>query len=112
MAAPRVTVARAAILLVLFAREQPELARVALRLGEAEMLERRAGEQSSPRRALEKALLDQIRLYDVLERVARLRQGRGDGVDADRAAAIVERDRREIAPVHGVEAGRVDLQRR
>src|SRR6185312_3986624 len=99
-------------LTVVLARKQAELAGVALRLGKAEVFERRTCEQAAARRALQEALLDQVRLDDVLERVARLRQRRGDRVDADRAAAIVERDGREIAPVHRVEAARIDFQRR
>ena len=37
---------------------------------------------------------------------------RGERLDADRAAAVIHRDRGEIAPVHGVEAGGVDFERR
>ena len=44
-------------------------------------------------------------------RVARLGQRRRDGLDPDRAAAVVERDGREIAPVHRVEAGGIDFER-
>ena len=58
-----------------------------------------------------KPALDQIGLDDVLDGVARLRQRGGERLDADRAAAVVHRDGREIAPVHGVEAGGVDFQR-
>src|SRR5580693_365338 len=90
--------------------EHAELRGVAARLGEAEMAERMAGQEASARSALEEALLDQERLDDLLDGVARLRQRRGDGLDADRAAAVIHRDRREIAPVHGVEAAGIDLE--
>src|SRR5579883_3239284 len=91
--------------------EQAELRRIACGLGEPQVPERMAGEQAPARRALDQALLDQERLDDLLDRVARFRQRRRDGLDPDRPAAIVERDGREIAPIHGVEAGAVDLER-
>ena len=69
------------------------------------------GEQPPARRALDEAFLNEERLDDVLDRVARLRQGRGDGFDADRSAAVIERDGREISPVHGVEPGAIDFER-
>ena len=59
-------------LLVLAFAEQPELAGVARRLRHAEMLERQRRQQPTARRALQETLLDQIRLDDVLKRVARL----------------------------------------
>jgi hypothetical protein len=46
---------------------------------------------------------NQERLDDLLDRVARLRQRCRNRLDADRAAAIVYGNRREIAPIHGVE---------
>src|SRR5579871_6688237 len=74
------------------------------------MAERMPGEQAAARRALYQPLLDQERLDDLLDRVARLRQRRRDGLDPDRAAAVVGRDEVEIAPVHRVESGGVDLE--
>ena len=68
-------------------------------------------EQPAARRALHEALLDQVGLDDVLDRVARLRQRRRDRLDADRAAGEILRDHREVAPVERVEAVRVDLER-
>src|ERR1041385_2351376 len=56
--------------------EQAELRGVARGLGEAEMTERVRGEQPAARRALQIAALDQERLDDVLDRIARLRQCR------------------------------------
>ncbi|MGY4509803.1 hypothetical protein ACVIN2_003257 [Bradyrhizobium sp. USDA 3650] len=61
--------------------------------------------------ALQIATLDQIGLDDVLDRVARLGQCGGHRLDADRAAAIVLRDGGEVAAVHRIEAGGVDLER-
>src|SRR6266436_2185355 len=85
--------------------EQSELRRIARGFGEAEMAERMRGQQPAARRALQIAALNQERLDDILDGVARLRQRRRHGLHADRAAAVVERDRREIAPVHGIETG-------
>src|ERR1019366_9171780 len=95
---------------VLFLPEQPELARIARRLLQAEMLEGMRGEQPPARRALDETLLDQERLDDVLDGVARLAQCGGHGVDADRPVAITDRNGSEIAPVHGIEAGGVHFQ--
>ena len=74
------------------------------------MLEGGSSQQPPARRALQEAFLDQERLDDVLDGVARLRQRGGHGIDADRPAAEALGDGREIAPVHGVEAGAVDFQ--
>jgi hypothetical protein len=68
------------------------------------------GQHAAARRALNEAALDQKRLDDVLDRVARLRERRGNRLDADRAAAIVLGDQREIAAVHRVEPGGVDFE--
>ncbi len=76
---------------ILVRPEQPELRRIARRLGQAEMAEGVAGDQPAARRALQEAALDQIGLDDVLDGVARLRQRGGDRLDADRAAAVVRR---------------------
>src|SRR5882672_10138767 len=92
--------------------EQAELRRVAARLGEPEMPERLAGEQAAARRALDEAALNEERLDDLLDGVAPLRQRRRDGLDADRTAAVIHRDRGEVAPVHGVEPGGVNLKRK
>ena len=78
-----------ASVIVSFLAEQPELRRIARRLGQAEMAEGVAGDQPAARRALQEPALDQIRLDDVLDGVARLRQGRGQRLDADRAAAVI-----------------------
>src|SRR5882762_6648625 len=90
--------------LLLALPEQPKLRRVARGFGEAEMAEGVRGQKPAPRGALQIAALDQERLDDVLDGVTRLRQRRRHGLDADRAAAVVQRNRREIAPVHGVQA--------
>src|SRR6202040_2021879 len=89
---------------VLVLSEQSKLRRIARGLGEAEMTERMRGQQPPARGALQIAALDQKRLDDVLDRIARLRQRRRHGLDADRAAAVVHRDGGEITPVHGVES--------
>ena len=56
------------------------------------------------------ALLDQIRLDHVLDRVALLGERRGQGFDADRPAAECSAMQPQIAAVHGVEAAIVDLE--
>src|SRR5262249_9174760 len=86
---------------------QPPLCRIARGLGEAEMAEGMRRQQPPARRALDEAFLDQERLDDVLDGVARLGQRRRDGIDPDRPAAVVLRDCGEIAPVHGIEPGGV-----
>src|SRR5215469_5800527 len=96
--------------LVLALPEQTELRRIARGLGEAEVAEGVRGQQPPARRALDEAALDQEWLDDLLDGVARLRQSSRDGLDPDRAAAVVERHHGEIAAVHGVEAGDVDLE--
>ena len=53
------------------------------------MAERVAGEQAAARGALQEALLDQKRLDDLLDRVARLGQRRRDRLDPDRPAAVL-----------------------
>src|SRR5262245_43889597 len=99
------------LLVLLLLPEQPELRRIARGLGEAEVAEGMRRQQPAARRALDEALLDHERLDDLLDRVARLRQRRSDGLDPDRAAAVVLRDHRDVAPVHGVKAGGIDLER-
>ena len=65
---------------------------------------------ATARRPPDVPLLDEERLDDVLERVARLGEGGGQGVDPDGAAVVVVDDDREVAPVHLVEARLVDLE--
>src|SRR5690349_6008342 len=91
-------------------REQPELRRIAGRLGEAEMLKGVRGDQPAARRPLQKTLLDQKWLDDLLDGIARLGQRGGERLNADRTAAVVLGDGREVAAVHRVEACRIDLE--
>src|SRR5690349_24278083 len=56
------------------------------------------------------AKLNEIGLDHLLDRVARLAQARSERLHTDRAAAVEVGDHREVAPVHRVEAERVDLQ--
>ena len=74
------------------------------------MLPGEPGQQAAARRALQQALLQQVGLDHLLERVALLGQRRRERVDADRPAAVVARDAGEIAPVERVEAELVDLE--
>src|SRR3954447_23303393 len=76
--------------------EQTELRGVAGGLGEAEMAEGVRGQETAARGALQVAALDQERLDDVLDGVARLRKRGGHGLHPDRAAAVIDGDGREI----------------
>src|SRR5438045_3610361 len=67
----RSTASKLTILAVVTSVEQAELRRIARRLGEAEVAEGMRGEQAPARRPLQEAALDQVRLDDVLYRVAR-----------------------------------------
>ncbi len=68
------------------------------------------GQHAAARRALHEALLHQIRLDHLLDHVALLAKRRRQGLDADRAAAVIVGDAAQIAPVHRVEPAAVDLE--
>src|SRR5260221_2900588 len=68
------------------------------------------GQEPPARRALEKTFLDQKRLDDFLDGVARLGERRRNSLDSDRTAAVVLRDRDKVAPVHPVEPCGIDLE--
>ena len=61
-------------------------------------------QQPPARCPLHEALLDQERLDDLLDRVARFGERRGDRLNPDRPAAETFRDRLEVATVELVEA--------
>ncbi|CAM2144510.1 hypothetical protein PT2222_160067 [Paraburkholderia tropica] len=65
---------------------------------------------ASARRALQKALLDQIRLKHVLDRVALLADRGGEVVHAHRAAVELVENRFEQLAVHQVEAHGIDVE--
>ncbi len=75
------------------------------------MLERRRCQQPTARGTLQEAFLDQERLDDVFDGIARLRQRGRQGVDTHRSSAIILADGLEIAVVHGVQPGAVHFQR-
>src|SRR5215212_2761589 len=60
------------------------------------------------RGALYEATLQQVRLVDVLDGVARLAEGNGDGADADRPTVELVDDEPEVVPVGPVEPEMVD----
>src|SRR6202165_5770361 len=105
------TIAVGATSVVAFAAEQSELRRIACRLGKAEVAEGMRGQQPPARGALQITALDQKRLDDVLDRIARLRQCRGHRFHADPTAAVISREGGEITPVHSIEACGIDLRR-
>ena len=67
-------------------------------------------QETSPRRALHEAKLDEIGLDDVLDRVAGLGERGGDRLDSDRATTELEGDGVEITPIHLVEPNDVDVE--
>src|SRR5690242_17635659 len=90
--------------------EQPELRGIARGLRQAEMAEGVAGKQTAARRTLQETLLDQERLNDVLDRVARLTERGRHRVHTNGSAAVAQRDGREVAAIHCVETCAIDLQ--
>jgi hypothetical protein len=68
------------------------------------------GCNSSLGRALQKADLQQVRLVDVLQRVALLADRGCQRLDADGSAVELVDDRREERAVHGLEADVVDVE--
>src|SRR5580698_11237967 len=99
-------------LLVWFTAKQPELRRVAGRFGKPEVPEGVARDQAPARRALQEAALNEIGLDDVLDGIPRFGQRSRQRIDADRSAAVTDRDRVEIAAIHSVETGGIDFKRR
>src|SRR4029079_13770771 len=91
-------------------RKETELARVARGLRQAKVLERQAGEQSSARRALQEALLDQKRLDNVLDRITWLGECRCQRIDSHRPATVIFCDCLEVAAVHCIETHTIDLE--
>src|SRR5262245_24774368 len=90
--------------------EQAELRGIARRLGKTEMAEGVRRQQPTARSALQETPLDQEGLDNFFDCVARLRQRRRYGLDSNRTTAVVLRDRNEVAPVHGIEPGGIDLE--
>ena len=82
----------------------------ARRAGQPQVLVGPQRQHAPARRAADEALLQQERLDDLLQRVARLRQGRRQRLDADRAAVVVAGDAGEVAVVERIEALAVDLE--
>src|SRR5262245_2774801 len=84
-------VAGPAVAQALGAVEQADLrhGRAPGRSGQAEVAVGAQHQDAPARRAADEALLQQVRLDDLLQRVARLRQGGRDGLDAHRPAVVV-----------------------
>src|SRR5262245_22278396 len=74
------------------------------------MVEGMRRQHPAARRAVHEPLLDEVGLDDLLDGVARLRQRRRDGFDADRTAAEIDGDGAEISVVHGIKTAAVDLE--
>src|SRR5215813_5776776 len=86
------------------AREKPGLYRRWRRSHKSQMAISRSGKNAAARRALHKALLHQIGFDNLLDGVARLAQGCGDGFDPHRPAIEVFRNQRKITAVKGVQS--------
>ena len=86
-------------------------ARAPLRPGQAEVPVGLERGDAAARRAADEALLQQVRLDDLLQGIARLGQRRGNGLDADRAAVVALGDAGEVAAIERVEALGVDFER-
>src|SRR6476659_197021 len=72
-----------------------------------------AAVQAAPAcRAGNEAKLNEIGLDDVFDRIARLGEAGGERLHADWSATVEIGDHRQVAPVHRVEAERIDLQSR
>src|SRR5262249_10616213 len=78
----------------------------------AKMSEGLSRQHAAARRARDEALLQQIRLDDLFDRVTRFGQACGDRLDADRAAPIIDRNQTEIAVVERIEPFAVHLKLR
>src|SRR6185503_16652155 len=76
----------------------------------AEMQISGTGGEPPSRGALQESLLDQVRLYDVLERAALLAERRREALDADGAAVELLDDGEQESPIHRVETVRIDLE--
>ena len=77
---------------------------------EPEVPKRRRRRDATARRAHDQALLQQVRLVDVLDRVLLLADRNRERREADRAAAELRADRPEDVAVEAIEAALVDLE--
>src|SRR5215207_2003373 len=77
---------------------------------DAQVVEAALGHHPAPRSPLDQALLEEIRLVHVLDRVLLLVDGRRERREPDRAARELARDRVENRAVVAVEACAIDLQ--
>ena len=78
--------------------------------GKAHVVERAGCQNTSSGCALNEALLDQVGLDDVFNRIARLGEGGGYGFYADRAAAKIDANDIQIAPVELIKADGIHFQ--
>src|SRR6185437_2356239 len=77
---------------------------------DAEVPIRFQGQDPPPWSPGNEPLLQQIGLNDVFQRIARLRQCRGERLNADRAAFVVRENTTEIAMIQRIEPLGVDLE--
>src|SRR5437764_481207 len=90
-------------------RQRPEKIKLgwkARRHRQIEMPECDPGQHAATRRALHKALLEQVRLDDFLDDVALVPERCRNRLDPNRTARIILGNTAQITPVHAVEAAR------
>src|SRR5690606_424742 len=88
----------------------PQVRTGAARHRQAEVAPGRDRRDASARRALQEALLDQVWLEHVLDRVTLFTDRRREVVEPDRAAGELLDHRQQQLAVHDVEADRVDVE--
>src|SRR4029077_9300916 len=69
-----------------------------------------AGQHAAARCALHEALLKEVRLDDIFDDVALVAERRRDRLDPNRTARIILGNAAQVAPVHAVEAARIDIE--
>src|SRR5712675_2315426 len=90
--------------------EKIELGRQARRHRQIEMTKGDPGQHAAAWRALNKTLLDQVRLDDLLDDIALVAERRCHRLDPDRAAGVVFGYTAQVTPVHAVKATLIDIK--
>ena len=91
--------------------EKIELGRQARRHRQIEMTKGDPGQHAAAWRALNKTLLDQVRLDDLLDDVALVAKRRSYRLDPDWAAGVVFGNAAQVTPIHAVETTPINIKR-